>query len=445
LDLSRFTGWYSQAGTPELAASRVTTDDVQSFAIEFTQNIPETMAKTPRLPLPIPVRLGLVGDDGAIVPFRLSADAPYLDEQVILVSSKTHLQPIFPASSGKIVPSLLRNFSAPVILKDDLSSSERLHLMAHDADMFNRWDAAQTLLADQILAIAHDPKYGVDKTAISALAKAYANSLADPDLLDLFKSGLLTLPAISVLESRMVPADPVALFYARRTVEAALGRMLAPQIRSALTDDNTIIMAKKDGGRALLNRLLGLAIAAGDNNAIERAARQVYDQNMTLSQGALMALNHCAHPARAIALQVFHDRWQDSPLVMEKWFMMESMSLVSGTVARLGELMAHPAFDGNNPNKLRSVLGAFMTGNPVHFYADDGSGFDFIGDRLIDIDARNPQLAARMALPLTRMAQYGPKRRAKMGAVLQKIQKQAHSNDLREVIDKALTDSPSPA
>jgi aminopeptidase N len=243
----------------------------------------------------------------------------------------------------------------------------------------------------------------------------------------------------------MMPADPVALFHARRAVEAALGRMLAPQIKSALTDENVAIMAKTDGGRALLNRLLGLAIAAGDNAAIERAANQVHDQNMTLSQGALMALNHCDHPARAIALQAFHDRWQDSPLVMEKWFMMESMSLVSGTIARLGELMAHPAFDANNPNKLRSVLGAFMTGNPVHFYADDGSGFDFIGDCLIDIDARNPQLAARMALPLTRMAQYAPDRRAKMGAVLQKIQKQAQSNDLREVIDKALGDSPLPA
>ena len=243
----------------------------------------------------------------------------------------------------------------------------------------------------------------------------------------------------------MTPADPVALFHARRAVEAALGRLLAPQIKSVLTDENTGIMAKTDGGRALLNRLLGLAIAAGDNDAIEHAAKQVHDQNMTLSQGALVALNHCAHPARAIALQVFHDRWQDSPLVMEKWFMMESMSLVSGTVARLGELMAHPAFDANNPNKLRSVLGAFITGNPVHFYADDGSGFDFIGDCLIDIDARNPQLAARMALPLTRMAQYAPERRAKMGAVLQKIKKQAQSNDLCEVIDEALADSPLPA
>ena len=440
VDLSGFAGWYSQAGTPELTANRVAIDDDQALAIEFNQNIPETAAKTPRLPLPIPVRLGLVGDDGAIVPFRLTTNAPYLDEQVILVTGKRQLQRIFPASTRKIVPSLLRNFSAPVILKDDLSSSERLHLMAHDDDMFNRWDAAQTLLADQILAIAHDLEYRVDETAVVALSNVFAKSLADPDLLDMFKSGFLTLPAIPVLESRMTPADPVALFHARRALEAALGRMLSPQIKSVLTDENAAIMSKTDGGRALLNRLLGLAIAAGDNSAIERAAKQAHDHNMSLSQGALMALNHCDNPARYIALQAFHDRWQDSPLVMEKWFMIESTSFVSGTVARLDALMAHPAFDANNPNKLRSVLGAFMTGNPVHFYADDGSGFDFIGDCLIDIDVRNPQLAARMALPLTRMAQYATERRAKMTAALQKIQKEAQSNDLLEIIDKALKD-----
>ncbi len=125
--------------------------------------------------------------------------------------------------------------------------------------------------------------------------------------------------------------------------------------------------------------------------------------------------------------------------------MMEAMSSISGTVERLGELMTHPAFDPNNPNKLRAVLGAFMSGNPLRFYAEDGSGFDFIGDCLIEIDARNAQLAARMALPLTRMAHYAPERRAKMGAVLQKVQKQAQSNDLREVVDKALADLPSPA
>ena len=200
-------------------------------------------------------------------------------------------------------------------------------------------------------------------------------------------------------------------------------------------------MKKTAGGRALLNHLLSLAVADGDLSAIEFAAAQVHDQNMTLSQGAIVALNHCDHPARIKALQHFHDRWRECPLVLEKWFMMESMSVVSGTLGRLKSLMSHPAFDENNPNKLRSVLGAFMNGNPVHFYAEDGSGFDFIGECLIDIDVRNPQLAARMALPLTRMTQYTSQRQALMKMALLKVQNKAQSNDLREVVDKALANS----
>ena len=200
-------------------------------------------------------------------------------------------------------------------------------------------------------------------------------------------------------------------------------------------------MRKTAGGRAFLNRLLWLAVADDDQGAIEFAAAQVHDQNMTLSMGAIAALNHCDHPARRSALQHFHDRWRECPLVLEKWFMMESMSVVSGTISRLKSLMNHKAFDVNNPNKLRSVLGAFMSGNPVHFYAEDGSGFEFIGECLIDIDVRNPQLAARMVLPLTRISQYVPERQVQMRMVLQKLQNKAQSNDLREVVDKALADA----
>ena len=200
-------------------------------------------------------------------------------------------------------------------------------------------------------------------------------------------------------------------------------------------------MRKTAGGRALLNRLLSLAVAGGEPSAIEFAAAQVHDQNMTLSQGAIAALNHCDHPARIKAMQHFHDRWRKCSLVLEKWFMMESMSVVSGNIGRLKSLMSHPAFDENNPNKLRSVLGAFMNGNPVHFYAEDGSGYEFIGECLIDIDVRNPQLAARMALPLTRIAQYAPWRQAQMRVALQKVQNEAKSSDLREVVDKALAET----
>ena len=451
VDLSAFQGWYKQAGTPVLTAKRVTIGDDNGFGITFDQKIPQTAAKTPRLPLPIPVRVGLVGQNGAPVPFRLASDAPFSDEHVVLITDKTHLQTFFPKNNSKIVPSLLRNFSAPVILRDDLTPSERLHLLTHDADMFNRWDAAQTLFADQILTSAIDPHGVVDELAMVALANALADGLANPDLLDMFKAGLLTLPAISVLEGLAKPADPIALFHARCRVKAELGRLLASKISAVLeqhlapSDGSPVSMdadmRKTAGGRALLNRLLSLAVADGDLDAIEFAGVQVHDQNMTLSQGAIAALNHCDHPARVIALRCFHDRWREFPLVLEKWFMMESMSVVSGTIDRLKSLMNHPAFDENNPNKLRAVLGAFMNGNPVHFYAEDGSGYDFVGECLLDIDVRNPQLAARMALPLTRVAQYAPWRQAQMMVALQKVQNKALSKDLREVVDKALVDT----
>ena len=448
VDLSSFEGWYQQAGTPILKVARVTIGDENGFGIIFDQEIPETMAKTPRLPLPIPVRIGLVGYDGLPVSFRLSLDGPLKNEHVVLVTDKTHLQPIYPQAQCKVVPSLLRNFSAPVSLKDDLTPFERLHLLAHDVDMFNKWDAAQILLTEQVLLIAADPKKVIERPAITALGDAFANALERSDLVDMFKSGLLTLPSVSALENLMKPADPIALFYARRELEAELGRLLAAQISVVLTrhfDPVGVMprvvssdMTKTAGGRALLNRLLSLAVSAGDLEAIEIAAAQVHDQNMTLSQGAIAALNHCDCPSRSEALRQFYDRWQDNPLVLEKWFMMESTSVVSGTISRLKELMKHKAFDKNNPNQLRAVLGAFMAGNPVHFYAEDGSGFAFVGECLIDIDARNPQLAARMALPLTRISNYTAPRRAQMIAILQQVQKEAQSNDLREIVDKAL-------
>ena len=197
-------------------------------------------------------------------------------------------------------------------------------------------------------------------------------------------------------------------------------------------------MAATSGGRALLMQLLELGVAAGDTAAIAAAEIMATDSNMTISQGALKALNHCEDEARLRALAGFHDRWQDNALVMEKWFQMESMSSVGGTIGRLEELMRHPGFDPKNPNKLRAVLGAFMVGNTPCFHAADGSGYGFVASQLIEIDKRNPQVAARMALPMTRMSNYDTARQDRMRTALQTVQAGAGSSDLKEVVDKAL-------
>ena len=401
-DMSAFHGWYSQAGTPRLEVRRSV--DEGGVTLTFSQDIPETAAGTPRDPLAIPVRLGFVGAAGAPVRLRLEGENEARDEHVILFegaeASYRFLAEDRAGMPSQVTPSLLRGFSAPVRLQDDLEPGERLRLVAHDSDLFNRWDSAQLLATDAILARAAG-----EHASVEALASGFGTLLADDSLLDDFKAGALRLPGQAVLEAAGSPADPVALFVARRGIMAALGTALAPQIAAALGAREE--MAGSAGGRALLMQFVELGVAAGDTGSVQSAESMVLDPNMTISQGALKALIHCDDAARERALAAFHDRWAGNALVMEKWFQMESMSSVGGSIDRLDELMRHPEFDPKNPNKLRAVLGAFMMGNTPRFHAADGSGYDYMADRLVEIDSRNPQIAARMALPMTRMSAYG--------------------------------------
>ena len=430
-DLSAFEGWYSQAGTPKLTVTREA--DGEGMTLSLTQEIPETAASTPRDPLPVPVRLGFVGADGAAARFRREDENEARDEHVILLDTALAKVRFVAegAACGPVTPSVLRGFSAPVQLLDDLTADERLHLMAHDSDLFNRWDSAQILGADAVLSIAA----GVD-VDVDALAGGYRQILGDDGLLDDFKAGALRLPGLAVLEAARQPADPVILFQARRTLMASLGGLLDDLVQEAIATRGS--MSGSAGGRALLTQLVELGVAAGDAASISAAETMVGDSNMTLSQGGLRALIHCEDAARVRALAAFHDRWRADALVMEKWFQMEAMSSVGGTTKRLDELMAHPSFDPKNPNKLRSVIGAFMMGNTPGFHAADGTGYGYIARQIVEIDGRNPQIAARMVLPMTRMANYGADRQAMIRAALQEIQAGAGSSDLKEVVEKAL-------
>ena len=430
-DMSAFHGWYSQAGTPTLTVSR--RKDEAGVMLTLAQETPETAAGTPRDPLPVPVRLGFIDDNGRPARLRREGEDEARDEHVLLLEGESAAYRFLgdPDGGARVTPSLLRGFSAPVRLVDDLSDDERLHLMAHDSDLFNRWDAAQMLATSAILSLAAG-----EAVSVEPLAAGYRRILGDKALLDEFKAGSLRLPGIAVLEAARAPADPVALFTARRRVLASLGRALASEIAAAL--EARAEMSAKAGGRALLTQLVELGVTADDQAAIAMAEDMVMDQNMTISQGGLKALIHSEDPARERGLQAFHDRWQSDSLVMEKWFQMESMSSVGGTLARLDELMRHPGFDPKNPNKIRAVLGAFMVGNTPRFHAADGSGYSYMAERLVEIDTRNPQIAARMALPMTRMAGYDEARQQAMRAALAIIKAGAGSNDLKEVVDKAL-------
>ena len=431
-DFSAMQGWYQQAGTPRLTITRSTTQT--GLMLHMKQFIGQTNAQTPTDPLPIPVRIGFLDKAGNSVLFSVDGSEMCEDALIMFDAASAAYDVRFNApEAGPFVPSLLRDFSAPVRLSDDLSEADYLHIMRFDSDLFNRWESAQTLLER---AIHHRLSGTVDDALLANLADAFLRIINDETLRGDFKALMMTMPGQAVIEASVRDCDPVAVFAARNELRATL----ADRIKQTLVE----LVSKPEArignasGRHFQNALLDWALATGDERALSFAATQASDDVMSLSQGALAALNRGDTSQRQTALQAFHDKWQDDSLVMEKWFALSASAPVTGTIATVKALMAHPKFDANNPNKLRSVLGAFCAINPTQFHKADGSGYAFIAQELVKLDQRNPQIAARMVLGLTRMSAYDDARRARMTAALETVYEGAVSRDLKEVVGKAL-------
>ena len=434
-DLSSMQRWYSQAGTPRLEIVRTGHDG--QLQLKLAQSIPETKADTPRLPVPMPIRIGFVDKHGETASFALGG-GQLSEEQLIFFDDATDNVDVRfdKPENAPFTPSYLRDFSAPVKLSDDLSDEERLHLMAYDSDAFNRWEQAQKLLEKAIhQKLAHD----FDNGFLVSLAKAYEVILTHEQLRGDYKAYMMAMPGQSVIEGALTSCDPVAIFAAREALRAKLANHISPLVTDLLQASLSQERRHKAQDRHFQNSLLRWAVAARLEGADEQALIQSQDELMSLSQGGLLALNMVDSPARQTALQSFHDKWQDESLVMEKWFSLEASAPHNGTIERVTSLMGHPKFDAANPNKLRSVLGAFTAANPTQFHKEDGSGYHFMADQLVELDEKNPQIAARMALGLTRLSSYDEARQKKMLSALHKLNENAHSRDLKEVVGKALS------
>ena len=439
-DLSAFQRWYAQAGTPSLSITRTSTPD--GLKLTLRQEIAETAAKTGRLPVPIPVPVRFLGEDGQPLAICLDGGVAARDALVNLSEAEASFH-ITPAAEGdeaaimalqRSVPSLLRGFSAPVSLHDDLTVQDRLHLAAFDEDMFNRWDSMQQLLLAAILARVAGK---ADAELERQIAEAYRRIFADAGLRGDFKSLMMKLPSQAVIEAARHPADPPAIMRAKLALQAALAQILSDELKTYLVDP-AALEAGEAAARAWQNSLLDWAVCGALDGMSAFALAQSKSQNMTLSEGALQALNRTDCAERQAALDAFEARWQDQPLVMEKYFALCASAPFAATPERLRLLMTHPQFDKSNPNKLRSVVGVFAAANPLQFHKADGSGYQFIAEQLADIDARNPQIAARMALSLSRFAGYDEARQNQMRTVLEGLAKGNLSRDLSEVVSKAV-------
>ena len=438
-DLSQFRRWYKQAGTPELAVRSEYDATAKTYRLEFTQSCPETPGQKNKLPFVIPVKLGLLGKKGEL-PVNAAGDREMVLE---LTDTKQHI--VFENIDEEPIPSLLRGFSAPVKLDYNYSPEQLAFLMANDTDGFNRWDACQTLsfmvlqrLTDD--AIAKRPMI-MDAKLIEAFASLLDDQNLDPAMVQL----MLQLPSEAQLHERATEIQAQAIYqarhFARRAIAEALQDKLVETYNRHNVQQSYAPVAEQIGRRALKNAALSYLMLV-DNIGPELAWQQFQSaDNMTDQSAALSALVNCPVAAEyaAEALQQFEQQYRHEALVMNLWLQIQATNSQTNGLQRVQSLMQHPAFNMTNPNKIRSLIGAFCSANLVNFHNIDGSGYEFLQQQICALNSVNPQVAARLVTPLTRWKKFPQPNQQLMREALEKIaQLPDLVKDIEEIISKSL-------
>jgi len=446
VDFAQFERWYSQAGTPIVECKGVYDEAARTYTLELTQSCPPTPAQPRKEPFVVPFAVGLVGRDGQDLP--LATTGPVFGElrngTAVLAFTGERQRWVFTGVATRPVPSLLRGFSSPVQVRYDYSDADLTHLMAHDSDAFNRWEAGQSLATRILIAGATELAAGRPMQIPSAYVDAMARALEDAEADPAFTAECLQLPAESYVAELVEVADPTAIHHARFGLMRHVALQLRPRLERAIeafaVPGPYAPDAASSGRRALRNAALA-CVSTIDDGAARALALREFDsaRNMTDSMAALTCLANSEGPERDKALARFEARWKDEALVMDKWFKVQAMSRVADTPRRVHALAAHPAFDLRNPNRARSVLHAFGLENPLHFHAADGSGYRWVAGQVITLDRLNPQVASRLARAFDRWKKYDPQRQAHARAALTAIRDtEGLSPNVGEVVNRAL-------
>ena len=422
-DLSDFFVWYNQAGTPEVRIAQRYDAGASTLDLTLSQSIPPTPGQAHKKPVPIPVRLGLLDQDGAALSFQARAGTA-ADAETVVVLDGPEVTVRLTGVGKRPVLSALRGFSAPVKLSTDAAPEDRYVLLAADTDLFNRWEAGQSLAEELILARAAgraDPE-GEARFA-AALGRAVADQSSEPA----FTALLLQLPEEPDLAVTMAPgADPAAIHAARNALRQTIARTLKADLETlheaqasggAFSPD-----AESAGRRALANSALELLAADPTPDVAERAVRHFRSAaNMTDAIGALEALKLIGGPAFESALEDFYARWRNEPLVVDKWFSVQARAPGPEALGRVIGLTAHPAFDAKTPNRLRALVAGFSQMNSAAFHDPSGAGYRFLADQILAVDGFNPNVAARLIEPLGGFRRFKPELADKMKAELERI------------------------
>ncbi|MDX1724798.1 MAG: aminopeptidase N [Pseudomonas sp.] len=448
VDLSQFKRWYSQGGTPRLAVSEAYDGAAKTYSLTFRQSCPATPGQRDKQPFVIPVELGLLGAQGQALPLRLQGEAVAGESSRVISITAAEQVVTFVDVAEQPLPSLLRGFSAPVKLSFSYSRDQLMFLMQHDADGFNRWEAGQQLavqvLQDLIGQQQRGEPFQLDQRLVSALRSVLENASLDQAMV----AELLSLPGEAYLSEISAVADVDAIHsareFARKQLADALFDLLWQRYqanREISRSTAYVAEAEHFARRSLQNIALSYLMLSGKPEVLAACLEQLeVCDNMTERLAAVAVLvNSPFEEEKAKALASFAEFFKDNPLVMDQWFSVQAACSLPGALGRVQQLMRHPAFTLKNPNKVRALIGAFTGQNPVNFHQVDGSGYRFLADQVITLNALNPQIAARLLGPLTRWGKYDDTRQALMKAELERILASGElSSDVYEVVSKSL-------
>src|SRR5579862_509184 len=444
VDLAQFRRWYGQAGTPLVSVHDRYDAASRTYTLDVEQSLPEPNGSRRKPTLHIPMAIGLVAPDGNDMPLRMAGESEPGATTRLLELKAVSQRFVFVDVAQKPVPSLFRDFSAPVRVAYDYGQDDLAFLAAHDSDPVNRWDAAQRSFVDAILALADASRKGRALSLPPALPRIAAALLdddeSDPALLAL----ALTLPDPAYVASLEPTLDPDGIIVAWQFVEKSLAQAHRVAFERAYDrhrpkGDYALTQAQI-AARTLSNRCLRYLGTLDDSSAHALTAAQYRDaDNMTDAIAALGALRDSHADVREELYGAFEKRWREEPLVLDKWFGLQARSLRADTLATVRALLAHPRFNARNPNRVRALVGAFALSNFAAFNARDGEGYVFTGDQVRSLDKTNPQLASTIAGAFNLWKRFAEPRRTMMQRCLSKIARTPNlSPDVSEVVSRTL-------
>jgi len=439
VDLSQFRRWYSQSGTPVLTVRDDYNPELEQYTLHVTQHTPATADQKEKLPLHIPLDIELYDGEGKVIPLQnnghpVSSVLNVTEEFQTFIFDNVYFQP---------VPSLLREFSAPVKLDYKWSDAQLTFLMRHARNDFSRWDAAQSLLATYIRLNVARYQQGQHLSLPLHVADAFRAVLLDTESDPALTALILTLPSENEIAELFDTIDPQAIALVRDALQRTLARELADEffaIYNANQQPEYRVEHHAIGQRSLKNVCLTY-LAFSDAQLADKLVQTQYEQatNMTDALAALSAAVAAQLPCRDALLAAYDERWHQDGLVMDKWFVLQATSPAANVMRNVRNLLNHRSFTMGNPNRVRSLIGAFASANPAAFHARDGSGYKFLVEMLTDLNSRNPQVAARMVEPLIRLKRYDEERQALMRQALEQLLAlDKLSGDLYEKISRAL-------